>query len=68
VNAQQVDEAIFKYSVALSLYPPAPQGLFIKRSKAYIDKGPWKNALSDANKVRSFVSCGFILVDPIIIR
>ncbi|KAI9566208.1 hypothetical protein HD554DRAFT_1206209 [Boletus coccyginus] len=51
VNDLQIDEAIVKYSAALSLDPPAPQGLFIKRSKAYIDKGPWEDALNDANEV-----------------
>ena len=65
MNAQQLDEAISKYSVALSLDPAAP-GLLIRRSKAYIARGPWEDALDDANKVHSFVPCRVILVDNVI--
>jgi len=68
MNAQQHSEAISEYSAALSLDPPAPQGLFIGRSKAYIARGMWEDALNDANKVHSFVSCRFMLVDSIILR
>ena len=45
------DVAISQYSDALFLNPVAPQGLFIKRSKAYMAKGLWPDTLSDANKV-----------------
>jgi len=68
MNAQRLDSAIAEYSAALSLDPPISQNLFIRRSKAYIARGLWKDALNDANKVRFFVSCRFILVDSIIIR
>jgi len=69
MNAQRHGEAISVYSAALSLDPPAPlEGLFIRRSKAYIARGRWGDALNDANQVRSFLSRGFILVDGIIIR
>ena len=68
MSAERLDEAISEYSAALSLDAPAPQGLFIRRSKAYIARGMWGDALNDANQVRSFVSCRFILVDGIIIR
>ena len=68
MNALKLNEALSGYSTALSLDPPAPQGLFIKRSKVYIALSLWENALNDANKVRSFVSCRFILVNSIIIR
>jgi len=66
--AQQYNKAISEYSVALSLDPPAPQGLFIRRSKAYIASGLWGVALDDANKVRSLVSCKFILLNSTILR
>jgi len=61
INAQQLDMAISNYSAALSLDPVAPRGLLIRRSKAYTARGLWKDALDDANKVRSFVSCGSFL-------
>ena len=51
MNAWKYDEAISRYSEALSLNPTAPQCLFIKRSRVYIAKGSWEDALSDANKV-----------------
>ena len=52
MSAKLHDVAISQYSVALSLNPAAPQGLFIKRSEAYIAKSLWQDALNDANKVR----------------
>jgi len=51
MNTRDYDEAISQYSVALSLDPAAPQGLFIKRSKAYISRDLWEDAPNDANKV-----------------
>ena len=54
MNAQQYDVAIPQYSAALSLNPPSPQALLIKRSKAYVAGGLWNDALDDANKVRQF--------------
>ena len=63
MNTQHYDEAISQYSAALALVPVAPQGLFIKRSKAYIARGLWDAALNDANKVCHFVSCRLALVD-----
>ena len=51
MSAGQHDVAISQYSVALSLNPAAPQGLFIKRSSAYIARGLWQDALNDANEV-----------------
>jgi len=68
MHAQQFDEAISEYSVALSLNSSVPQDLFIRRSKAYIARGLWEDALCDANKVRYFNSCRFFLVDNIINR
>ena len=56
MNIRHYDEAISQYSAALSLDPAAPQGLFIKRSKAYIARDLWEDALNDANKVCPFTS------------
>jgi len=55
MNVQRLNEAISGYSAALSLDPLAPQGLFIKRSRAYVVLSLWENALNDANEVRSFL-------------
>ena len=63
MSAKLHDVAISQYSVALSLNPTAPQGLFIKRSEAYIARGLWEDALNDANKVCPFVSRRLVLVD-----
>ncbi|KAF8555063.1 TPR-like protein [Imleria badia] len=49
-DAQQHDDAITRYSAALSLKPPIPH-VFIKRSKVYIAKGLWEDALEDVNQV-----------------
>ena len=55
-------DAISHYSVALSFDPTVRKGLFIKRSKAYMAKSLWKEALNDANKVRPAVPCRLVLV------
>ncbi|KAF8127572.1 hypothetical protein EV363DRAFT_1343658 [Boletus edulis] len=51
VEAQQHDEAISHYTIALSLKPRSPQGIVVKRSKAYLATGSCKQALDDANEV-----------------
>ncbi|KAF8556447.1 hypothetical protein OG21DRAFT_1459308 [Imleria badia] len=51
MSARQHDEAIDRYSTALSLNPANPQILFVKRSKARANLGLWKDALNDANEV-----------------
>jgi hypothetical protein len=51
MRAKRHDVAICQYSVALSLNPATPQGLFIKRSKAHIARGLWQDAVNDANMV-----------------
>ena len=56
MSAERYDVAVSEYSVALSLNPATPQCLFIKRSKAYIARGLWQDALNDADKVHSFVA------------
>ncbi|KAF8551264.1 TPR-like protein [Imleria badia] len=50
VDAQQYDVAITQYSAALLLDLPIPH-VFIKRSKVYLAKGLWEDALHDANQV-----------------
>ncbi|KAF8551245.1 hypothetical protein OG21DRAFT_1487133 [Imleria badia] len=49
-EAQQQDDAIAWYSAALSLNLPIPH-ILIKRSKAYVAKRLWEDALLDANQV-----------------
>ena len=51
MNAKQYDKAISHYTATLSLGPASPQDLLVKRSKALIATGMWKDALSDANEV-----------------
>jgi len=63
MSAVRHDDAISHYSAALSFDPSVPQGLFIKRSKAYIATGLWGEALNDANKVLLFVPSTVVLVD-----
>ncbi|KAF8555785.1 hypothetical protein OG21DRAFT_1460469 [Imleria badia] len=51
VDAERYDEAISHYTTSLSLNSPSPQSIFIKRSKAFLAIGSWKQALDDANQV-----------------
>ena len=44
------------YPTPLVLNPVMLQSILTKRSKAYLAKGLWVQALSDATKVRCFVS------------
>lgn len=46
------DEAIARYSSALSLKPSNPIDILLKRSKLRTSKGLWADALTDANEVR----------------
>ncbi|KAF8548746.1 hypothetical protein OG21DRAFT_1489116 [Imleria badia] len=48
-DAKQHDAAITWYSAALSLNLPIPH-VFMKRSKLYMAKGLWKDALGDVNQ------------------
>jgi hypothetical protein len=50
-------EAHKYYSAALSIQPAETRGYFIMRSKGRMAKGLWEDALDDANKVSSVVSC-----------
>ena len=65
IGAERYDDAVSQYSAAIPLDPAAPEGLFIKRSKAYLAIGRWEDALNDANEVCSFVLSGlgpFLLI------
>ncbi|KAF8439821.1 hypothetical protein L210DRAFT_2180819 [Boletus edulis BED1] len=50
-HAQRHDEAISHYTTALSLDPPSPQSILVKRSEAFLETGSWKQALDDADEV-----------------
>ncbi|KAF8546186.1 WD40 repeat-like protein, partial [Imleria badia] len=50
-DTQRYDEALSYYTSALSLSSPSPQGILIKRSKAFLATGSWRLALDDANQV-----------------
>ena len=53
-GAQEHDEAITQYSTALSLNPIVPRDVLMKRSKVYMEKGSWGDAIDDMNQVRHF--------------
>ena len=55
MEAQRHDDAITQYSVALSLNPAVQQDILVKRSKVYVTKGLWKEALDDTNQVHDSV-------------
>jgi hypothetical protein len=54
VDAQQYDGAITQYSATLSLDPTIPRDVLIKRSKVYVAKELWEDALDDTNQVHEF--------------
>ena len=64
MDAQRYDEAVSRYSTALSLNPPSPQDILIKQSKARVVIEPWNRALDDANQVHLFFPMEVDLVDP----
>ena len=47
MNTMQYDQAVSLYTAALSLDPPSPQDLLVKRSSASVGNGAWKDALND---------------------
>ncbi|KAF8435996.1 hypothetical protein L210DRAFT_3549787 [Boletus edulis BED1] len=51
MDALRHDEAISHYTTALYLVSSSPQAILIKRSKAWLATGSWKQALDDANEV-----------------
>ena len=54
--SQGHDEAIARYSSALSLDPATRIDILMKRSQARASKGLWEDALTDANDVRVLCS------------
>ena len=62
MNAEEYDEAILQYTVALSLNPVAPQDLLRKRSKAHASEEKWEDVLNDANEVARFSSSSFCML------
>ena len=67
LNSGELDEAIARYSSALSLNPSI--NVLLKRSKARASNGLWEDALADANEVRvlcrlNVASTWFILPIP----
>lgn len=51
-EAERNDEAVTQYSTALSLDPIFSQDLYVKRSRIYMAKGLWGDAIDDVTKVR----------------
>ena len=54
MDTEEYHDAISHYTTALSLSPPSPQGMLIKRSRAFLATGSWQPALDDANQVHRF--------------
>ena len=50
MNATQHEEAISRYTIALSLGSDSPQDLLMKRSNAWVAKGAQEDALNDAKE------------------
>ncbi|KAF8549449.1 hypothetical protein OG21DRAFT_1447848 [Imleria badia] len=51
VGSGEHDNGIARYTSALSLEPPNPIDILMKRSKARASEGLWEDALADANEV-----------------
>ena len=56
------DEAIVRYTFALSLSPSNPINILVKRSTARATKGLWEDALTDANEVRYVIFDSSLLI------
>ncbi|KAN0078113.1 hypothetical protein V8E55_010170 [Tylopilus felleus] len=54
MDAKQYDEAISHYTIALSLNQKSPEGILVKRKKAFVATGSWKQALDAANEAIAF--------------
>ena len=63
VSEERHGAAASHYPTSLVLKPATLQNLIIKRSKAYVAKGLWVEALNDAKKVRFSVSHKLVLVN-----
>lgn len=53
-DAKRYGDAISYYTTALSLSPPSPQDILIKRGEAFIAAGSWEKAVDDALQVHRF--------------
>ncbi|KAF8550860.1 TPR-like protein [Imleria badia] len=51
LNSGEYDDAMARYTSALSLDHPNPVNILIKRSKVQASKGLWEGSLKDANEV-----------------
>ena len=51
LSSGEHDNAIARYTSALSLDPSNPINILVKRSKALASKEKWQDALTDANQV-----------------
>jgi hypothetical protein len=51
LSSGERDEAIARYTAALSLSPSNPIDILVKRSSTRTSKGLWEDALTDANEV-----------------
>lgn len=63
MDARQYDKAISHYATTLSLDPPLPRDILVKRIKACIEIGHWKEVADDANQVYHFSVMKVNLVD-----
>ena len=63
-DAKQYNEAIPYYTSALSLNPTSQQHIIVKRSKAYLKTGLWKQALDDAEQVKLLRLMDVGVADP----
>ena len=57
LDSGEHDNAIARYTSALSLDPSNPMNILLKRSKALASKKKWQDALMDANRVGA-ICCG----------
>ena len=51
LDSGEYDNAIARYTSALSLDPSNPINILVKRSKALASKEKWQDALMDGNQV-----------------
>ena len=51
LHSGEYDNAISRYTSAMSLDPSSPVNILLKRSRARASKGLWQDALTDANEV-----------------
>ena len=63
VSNERHGGAVSHYPTSLVLKPITLRDLLIKRSKAYMVKGLWVEALNDANKVRCSMLHKVVLVN-----